>query len=398
MSLRRLFSSLKYAIAALATALVPAQAFETQARAAWVYDVTTHTVLLDKNATEPLPPASMSKLMTINMVFEALKSGRMQMTDTFSVSEKAWKMGGSKMFVKPDDRPSIEDLLHGIIINSGNDACVVVAEGMAGSEENFSRLMTERARELGMAQSHFANSSGWPDPGQRMSLQDLGILAVRLIEEFPEYYPMFGMTGFVYKDRVPSNSENRNPLLRIKGGDWKADGLKTGHTQEAGFGLVGSAVHDDGRRVVFVITGLETDAARAQESEAIVNWAFRQFAAKTVVKQGSRVAEAEVFMGEAATVGLTPAKDLTLLVPTMGQTNINASVVYNGPIPAPVEAGTELAELIIQIPGLPDHHVPLVAEAPVAKAGFVRRLTVTSGILWNTYVGPAPAAAPAPAS
>ncbi|WP_112309301.1 D-alanyl-D-alanine carboxypeptidase family protein [Pseudogemmobacter bohemicus] len=386
MPLRRLTNSLKYAFAVVVTALAPAQAFETQARAAWIYDVTTHTVLLDKNASEPLPPASMSKLMTINMVFEALKSGRMQMTDTFPVSEKAWKMGGSKMFVKPDDRPSIEELLYGIIINSGNDACVVVAEGMAGSEENFARLMTDRARELGMMQSHFANSSGWPDPGQRMSLQDLGILAVRLIEEFPEYYPMFGMTGFVYKDRVPSNSENRNPLLRIKGGDWKADGLKTGHTQEAGFGLVGSAVHDDGRRVVFVITGLDTDAARAQESEAIVNWAFRQFAAKTVVKQGNRVAEAEVFMGEAGMVGLVASQDLTLLVPTMGTTSIDASVVYSGPIPAPIEAGAKLAELIVRVPGLPENRVPLVAEAPVAKAGFMRRLTVTSEILWNTYV------------
>ncbi len=386
MILRRLHSRLKLAFALVAMTLAPAQAFETQARAAWVYDVTTHTVLLDKNATEPLPPASMSKLMTINMMFEALKSGRMQMTDTFSVSEKAWKRGGSKMFVKPDDRPTIEELLHGIIINSGNDACVVVAEGMAGTEEAFARLMTERAHELGMVNSHFANASGWPDPQQRMSVQDLGILGVRLIEEFPEYYPMFAMTGFVYKDRVPSNSENRNPLLRIKGGDWQADGLKTGHTEEAGYGLVGSAVKSDGRRVVFVITGLPSDAARAQEAEAIVNWAFRQFAAKTVVKQGIRVAEAEVFMGESATVGLTPAKDLTLLLPTMGQTAIDAQVVYKGPIPAPVEAGQQLAELIVRVPGLPEHRVPLVAETPVTSAGFMRRLSVTSGILWKTYV------------
>ncbi|NPD13677.1 D-alanyl-D-alanine carboxypeptidase [Xinfangfangia sp. D13-10-4-6] len=386
MVLRRISARLKLGFALVVMTLAPAQAFETQARAAWVYDVTTHTVLLDKNATEALPPASMSKLMTINMMFEALKSGRMQLTDTFSVSEKAWKMGGSKMFVKPGDRPTIEELLHGIIINSGNDACVVVAEGMAGTEEAFARLMTERAHELGMANSTFANASGWPNPDHRMSVQDLGILAVRLIEEFPEYYPMFGMTGFVYKDRVPSNSENRNPLLRIKGGDWQADGLKTGHTEEAGYGLVGSAVKNDGRRVVFVITGLPSDAARAQESEAIVNWAFRQFAAKTVVRQGIRVAEAEVFMGEAATVGLTPAKDLTLLLPTMGQTAIDANVVYKGPIPAPIEAGQQLAELILRIPGLPEHRVPLVAETPVQKAGFMRRLSVTSGILWKTYV------------
>lgn len=386
MSARTLFARSALALTALVLALAPARAFETQARAAWVYDVTTHTVLLDKNANAPLPPASMSKLMTINMLFEALDEGRLQMSDTFSVSEKAWKMGGSKMFVKPDDRPTIEELLHGIIINSGNDACVVVAEGMAGSEEAFARLMTERARELGMTQSHFANASGWPDPGQRMSVQDLGVLAVRLIEEFPEYYPMFGMTGFVYKDRVPSNSENRNPLLKIKGGDWQADGLKTGHTEEAGYGLVGSAVQRDGRRVVFVITGLASDAARAQESEAIVNWAFRQFAAKTVATAGTRVAEAEVFMGEAATVGLVPVKDLTLLAPTMGQTRIEAEVVYNGPFPAPITQGDELAQLIVKVPGLPDHRVPLVAESGVAKAGFMRRLSVASTALWRTYV------------
>lgn len=385
MPLRR-FRALQAIAAVIIACAAPAKAFETEARAAWVYDVSTHTVLLDKNATEPLPPASMSKLMTINMVFEALQSGRLQMSDTFPVSEKAWKMGGSKMFVKPDDRPTIEELLHGIIINSGNDACVVVAEGMAGSEEAFARLMTERARELGMTHSSFANASGWPDPGQRMSLEDLGILAVRLIEEYPEYYPMFAMTGFVYKDRVPSNSENRNPLLRIKGGDWKADGLKTGHTEEAGYGLVGSAVKDDGRRVVFVITGLANDAARARESEAIVNWAFRQFAAKTVVTGGTRVTEANVFMGESAKVGLVPAKDLKLLVPTMGQTSLEAEVVYTGPVPAPIEAGAELAELIIRVPGLPDHRVPLVAETSVPKAGFLRRLSTTAGVLWSKHV------------
>lgn len=221
MSLPRLFLAL---ILSLVTAL-PALAFDTRARAAWVYDVTTHTVLLDKNAHEPLPPASMSKLMTLNMLFEALRDGRVTMETTFAVSTKAKQMGGSKMFVEERDRPTVEELIHGIIVNSGNDACVVVAEGLNGTESDFARAMTVRAKALGMTDSTFTNSSGWPDPGHRMSVHDLGILAVRLIEEFPEFYPYFSHTEFNYKDRVPSNANNRNPLLRLgPNGDWTADG------------------------------------------------------------------------------------------------------------------------------------------------------------------------------
>ncbi|MFZ0096856.1 MAG: D-alanyl-D-alanine carboxypeptidase family protein, partial [Gemmobacter sp.] len=186
----------------LALALIltstPVWSFETQATAAWVYDVTTGTVLMDKNAQTPIPPASMSKLMTLNMLFEALSEGRYNKDTTFAVSEKAWKMGGSKMFVKPDDRPTVDELIHGIIVNSGNDACVVVAEGMAGSEDEFARKMTARAQELGMTNSHFSNASGWPDPDHRMSAHDLGLLAVRLIEEFPEYYPYFALDEYNY--------------------------------------------------------------------------------------------------------------------------------------------------------------------------------------------------------
>lgn len=375
----------------------PSRAFETQATAAWVYDVTTKTVLMDKNAEVPLPPASMSKLMTLNMLFEALRDGRVNMDTTFAVSEKAWKMGGSKMFVKPDDRPSVEELIHGIIINSGNDACVVVAEGLAGSEEAFARLMTDRAHALGMSQSHFANASGWPDPGQRMSMRDLGVLAVRLIEEFPERYSNFSLTNFDYKNRVPSNANNRNPLLRIAGGDWKADGLKTGHTEESGFGLVGSAVQNDGRRVVFVINGLPTDSARAQEAEAIANWAFRQFVQKTVANAGTRVATAAVWMGDAAEVGLAPAEDLKLLVPAQVQEKVTAEVVYTGPISAPISKGQQIAELVVHVPDLPDARVPLVAESDVAKGGFFKRLTTAAQKLAAEQLG-GKSAEPEPAS
>lgn len=370
-------------VALLLAALLPAQAFETQARAAWVYDVTTHTVLMDKNADEALPPASMSKLMTINMLFEALRDGRVTLQTQFAVSSRAKAMGGSTMFLQETDRPTVEELIHGMIINSGNDACVVVAEGLAGTEEAFARQMTERARALGMTSSTFANASGWPDPTQRMSMRDLGILAQRLIEEFPEYYPIFAETEFNYKDRAPDNRHNRNPLLKLGIG---ADGLKTGHTSEAGFGLVGSAKQGE-RRVIFAITGLPSDTVRAEEAERIVGWAFRQFAEKTVARAGVRVAEAEVHMGGAPSVGLVPEADLRLLVPALVQDRIEAQVVYKGPLIAPVVKGSRVAELIVHIPDLPDRRVALVAEADVGKAGFVGRLQAAAGYLWSTYVG-----------
>lgn len=388
MSLPRLFLAL---ILSLVTAL-PAMAFDTRARAAWVYDVTTHTVLLDKNAHEPLPPASMSKLMTLNMLFEALRDGRVTMETTFAVSTKAKQMGGSKMFVEERDRPTVEELIHGIIVNSGNDACVVVAEGLNGTESDFARAMTVRAKALGMTNSTFTNSSGWPDPGHRMSVHDLGILAVRLIEEFPEFYPYFSHTEFNYKDRVPSNANNRNPLLRLgPNGDWTADGLKTGHTQEAGYGLVGSAVQKDGRRIVFVLTGLATEADRAQEGEQIVNWAFRQFVQKTLVTKGQRVTEADVWLGNASRVGLVPAEDVKLLVPALVQDNVTAEVSYTGPLRAPIAAGQELAELVIHVPDLPDTRVPLVAEGSIGSGGLQVRLMTAAKVLYRRFMEEAPA-------
>ncbi|MDR0807877.1 MAG: D-alanyl-D-alanine carboxypeptidase [Gemmobacter sp.] len=370
-------------VLALVLLSAPAQAFETQATAAWVYDVTTRTVLLDKNADTSIPPASMSKLMTLNMLFEALQDGRYAKDTTFPVSEKAWKMGGSKMFVKPDDRPSVEDLIHGIIINSGNDACVVVAEGMGGSEDAFARRMTERAHELGMESSTFTNASGWPAPDHRMSAHDLGLLAVRMITEFPEYYPYFGLTEYSYKGRVPANSQNRNPLLRIQGGDWKADGLKTGHTEEAGYGLVGSAVHEGGRRIVFVLAGLPSERARAEESERIANWAFREFAMKTVARAGARIAEAEVWDGEVDRVGLVPVEDVSRLIPAGAHEKMTAEVVYRGPVAAPVAAGAQVAELVVHIPGIPEARVPLVAETAVPKAGLARKLIIAAQDLFH---------------
>ncbi|MEY4983405.1 MAG: hypothetical protein RIR62_1671 [Pseudomonadota bacterium] len=376
------------ALLAAAALGLPAHAFETRATAAWVYDMSTHTVLLDKNADQALPPASMSKLMTLNMLFEAIRDGRVTMETTFSVSTRAREMGGSTMFLNEQDRPTVADLIRGIIINSGNDACVVVAEGLAGTEEKFAEEMTKRAHDLGMKSSVFKNSSGWPEAGHVQSMRDLGILARRLIEEFPEHYPIFAETEFNYLDRAPANASNRNPLLRIAAADWKADGLKTGHTQEAGYGLVGSAVMGE-RRVIFVITGLPDDKARAEESEAIVNWAFRQFSQKTLATAGTRIAEAEVFLGEADSVGLVPAEDVRLLVPARVQDGVKAEVIYTGPLTAPVAKGTQVAELIVQVPDLPDARIPLVAEADVPRGGFGKRLMTAAERLWSSYVGPA---------
>ncbi|AQS49923.1 D-alanyl-D-alanine carboxypeptidase [Thioclava nitratireducens] len=353
---------------------LPAAAFDTKAHAAWVYDLSTKTVLMAKNADIPLPPASMSKLMTLDLLFEALEDGRVTMDTTFPVSEHAQSMGGSTMFLNTTDRPTVRDLIQGIIINSGNDACVVVAEGLAGSESSFADLMTKRAHELGMKNSMFANSNGWPDPGQRMSVHDLGIVASRIITHFPQYYHFFSETHFNYKDRAPANAENRNPLLDIRAADWKADGMKTGHTQEAGYGLVGSAVMGE-RRIVFVLAGMDSEQARRSEGEAVANWAFRQFVMKDVAKAGTKLAEAPVWLGGKSTVGLAPKTDLSLLIPAGAKDKVSAEAVFKGPLQAPIKQGQEVGKLVITVPGLDNaNEIPLVATEDVKKGGFVVRV------------------------
>lgn len=347
-----------------------AAAFDTAARNAWVYDVATGTVLIDKNAEQPIPPASMSKLMTVLMVFEALRDGRLTLDTRLPVSSKARAMQGSTMFLNERDRPTVEELLKGIIVLSGNDACVVVAEALAGSEQAFAKLMTERAHRLGMSESTFINASGWPAPGHKMSAHDLGVLALHLIEDFPEYYPYFALKEFAFDNRAPANKRNRNPLLRLGIG---ADGLKTGHTQEAGYGLVGSALQGD-RRLVFVIAGLPTEKARAEEAERIANWAFRQFTMRTLIPKGETVAQAPVWMGATSKVALTTPEGVRVLVPAGAQDGVTAEAVYQGPLSAPIKAGDKVGDLIVTIPGSGEAKVPLLAASDVAEAGFVGRL------------------------
>ncbi len=368
------------------TLAAPASAFETRARAAFVLDQTTGTVLLDKNADEALPPASMSKLMTLYLAFEAVRDGRLRMDERLPVSSHAMSYGGSTMFLDTTDRVQVSDLLRGIVVLSGNDACAVIAETLSpdGTEPGFARVMTRRAEQLGMTNSNFVNASGWPAEGHVMSMRDLVTLGERLITDFPEFYEMFAERRFEFDGRAPRNVNNRNPLLGLGIG---ADGLKTGHTEEAGFGLVGSALKD-GRRVIFAITGLPTAQARAEEAEAIVNWSFRQFSEKTVVRANEPLAEARIWLGERETVSLVAQQDLRLLVPVLADGRIPAEVVYTGPIEAPVTAGQTLAELIIRPDGLPEHRVPLVARQDVAKGGIVKRVTTVGQVLLDRWIAP----------
>ncbi len=369
---------------------VPAYAFDTRASAAFVVDHNTGTVLLSKNADQPLPPASMSKLMTLYMAFEAVKRGKanggLDMTEKLTVSQHAMDYGGSTMFLAAGEKVSVEDLIRGIIVLSGNDACAVIAEALSpdGTEAGFARLMTRRAQKMGMTNSTFMNSNGWPAAGHLMSARDLSLLARRLIVDYPEFYPMFAEREFLFDTKESQNRWNRNPLLRM---DIGADGLKTGHTQQAGYGLVGSAKQGN-RRVVFVISGLQSQQARAEEAESIVNWGFRQFAERQMITAGTRVAEAPVWMGQAQKVGLVPAEDKTVLMPILNEDGVEAEVVYQSPIQAPVAKGQQLGELVFTPAGLEEVRVPLVAEADVPAGGFMTRITTAAMVLVKQFSQP----------
>lgn len=357
---------------------VMAQGFQTEAGSAYVIDHNSGLVLFAHNAEVALPPASMSKLMTLYMAFEALRDGRLTLDMELPVSEHAMSFGGSTMFLDTTDRVRVEDLIRGVVVLSGNDASVVLAEALSpdGTEAGFAAIATERARQLGMEQTVLRNSTGWPAAGHVMSMRDLGILSERIITDFPEYYTYFAEAEFPFDGRAPDNRFNRNPLLGLGIG---GDGLKTGHTEEAGYGLAGSALQGD-RRVTFVISGLPSMAARASESERIVSWAFRNFSERDVAMAGDILGTLPVFLGQSDSVSVTLAEDLRLLLPQIAISGgqIAAEIVAQGPIPAPIAAGDELGQLIIRSDGLPDRAVPLVAAHDVPKAGVLGRVAVAA--------------------
>lgn len=358
---------------------VLAQSQATPARAALIVDVTTGAILLEKNADEPLPPASMSKLMTLNMVFEALKQGVLSVEDKFRTSKRASEMGGSKMFIREGGLVSVEDLLRGVIVQSGNDAAVALAEAIAGTEEAFAERMTQRAPEIGLTRSTFANSTGWPDPRQRMSARDLVTLATRLITEFPEQYSMFAETEFTW-DGV--RQKNRNPLLSLGVG---SDGLKTGHTEEAGYGLVASAVRGE-RRVVLVVNGLSSSGERRHEAERLINWAFRAFDTRQLYAKGESLIDVPVWIGAEGSVTLAPERDVTVTAPVGALDKAELKIRYDGPVEAPIEEGRRIGQVEIHVPDLPIVAVPLVATQAVERGGFLARIEAAGHLVVDNLI------------
>jgi len=356
-----------FAVAASAAPTASAQSIETAAHFAYLVDLSSDTVLMEKNASAPTAPASMSKIMTVLMLFERLKAGTLAMHDTFPVSEAAWRKGGSKMFVKVGSRITVEDLLRGIIVQSGNDACIVVAEGLAGSEGAFAAEMTARAAELGLTDSNFVNATGWPDDSHVMSSRDLARLAEILIENYPEYYPLFAERSFEYNGIA---QQNRNPLLSQNIG---ADGLKTGHTEASGYGLTVSAKRDD-RRLVLVLNGLDSSAKRAREAERLLEWGFRSFDGYPLFTPGEVVEQAPVWLGDRRTVPLVLAEKLTVTLPRSARARMNVSVAYEAPIAAPIAKGRPIGALTVTAPGAAPVVRRLIAGADVEKLGPVGRI------------------------
>ncbi|MEH6404961.1 MAG: D-alanyl-D-alanine carboxypeptidase family protein [Sneathiella sp.] len=345
----------------------PASALETPAKQAYLMDMETGAVLLEKEADTLMPPASMSKLMTATMLFERLKDGSLKMDDTFPVSEKAWKKGGSKMFVEVNKRVNVYDLLRGIIVQSGNDACIVVAEALSGSEEAFAQSMTEHAREIGLEQSTFRNATGWPDPNHRMTARELAKLAQYIIQNFPEYYGIFSEKSFKF-GKIKQG--NRNPLLYSNSG---ADGLKTGHTEESGYGLTGSAKRDD-RRLIVVVNGLTSAKERGRESDRLLEWGFREFDNYALFKKGQEVAKARVWLGAKDLVPLSIDDDLTVTMSRKDRRSMQVKLVYNEPIPAPIIKGSPVARLVISAPNMTNIEVPLLAMENVERPGMIKRV------------------------
>ena len=352
-------------------ASTPVGPVDTAARWAVINDFNTGATILEKDADARMPPSSMTKIMTAYIVYGMLKAGRLKLDQTLPVSEKAWRMGGSKMFVQIGTQVNVEDLIRGMIVQSGNDACIVLAEGVAGSEEQFADLMNKKAKELGLTNSHFVNATGWPADDHYTSARDLAILSAAIIRDFPEYYKYDSERSFTYgaaADGKPITQENRNPLVQ-KG---LADGLKTGHTDAGGFGLCVSAIRN-GRRIVMVLNGMTSMHQRAEESERLLEWAYREFEDVTLFAAGDTVESVPVWLGTAPTVPLVGGRDLVVTMPRNWRNKAKVAVSYESPIRAPVQRGSKLGELVVTGDGVPNLSIPLLGGADVPRLGLPGR-------------------------
>ncbi|MES2338461.1 MAG: D-alanyl-D-alanine carboxypeptidase family protein [Pseudomonadota bacterium] len=368
------------AIAVAAPGIAQAPPFQTTAPVAYIEDLSTGAVLFERDADRRMPPASMAKMMTAYVAFDQIRKGELKLDEMVTVAPETWKKwhgpaAGSTMFLSPNEQVSVENLLNGIIVLSGNDACVVLAERIAGTEEAFAGLMNKKAAELGLKNSHFGNSNGWPDAGVTyVTARDLAHLADATIKTHPQLYKKFySRRDFTWGKTLGSGADitqaNRDPLLgRVAG----ADGLKTGHTEEAGYGFTGSA-EQNGRRLVMVVAGLSSFNARIEESVKFMNWGFRAWKAKPIVAKGKRVGTAEVQAGDESEVGLVAQNALAVTIPAGSDPEMVAKLVYTGPIKAPIKAGQHIADLVVSTEGGPTSTMPLVAETDVGEAGFFGR-------------------------
>lgn len=359
----------------------PEGANTTPAKQAIILDDATGAVLFEKNADQRMPTSSMSKVMTMYVVFDAIRQGRLTLETKLPVSEKSWRMQGSKMFIHVGDSVPVEELTRGVIIQSGNDATIALAEGVAGTEESFARIMNEKAAEMGLKSSHFMNASGWPDPNHYSTARDLATLAGHLIHEFPEYYHYYSEKEFTYNN---IRQGNRNPLLYRNIG---ADGVKTGHTEDGGYGLIGSGVRD-GRRVIMVLNGLPDSKARAQESARLLEWALSAFENKALFTADAQVVSAPVYLGAADSVPLVPQKDIVVTLPKMAATDkIKVEASYPAPLRAPIKKGDVVGTLKVETPVLGVQEFPLVAGADVAPAGMFKSIAQKAQVMLGARQG-----------
>lgn len=362
---------LVWAILLLAVHPASAQLFETTADTAYMIDAKTGSILFAKNEEKLVPPASLAKLMTMEVVFHALSTGRLSMDDTFYVSENAWRTGGavsggSTMFAEVKSEIRLEDLIQAVIVQSANDGCIIIAEGMAGSEENFARLMTERARKIGLEKSVFKNSTGLPAEGQVVTMKDLAKLALHIWKTYPEYYRYYSQTEFTWNKIL---QRNRNPLLRM---DIGADGMKTGFTEESGYAIVGS-VDREGRRIFVAMSGMESDRQRAEEARKILDWGIRAFETRQIFGDGEIIGEADLYGGAKSGVALRADGPVSILVPITNRDRLIARIVYDGPVDVPVEEGARIGALKVWIGDTLSQETPLYAAETVGKGTLQQR-------------------------